>query len=313
MSNCKGQLVLVAIFFFAFIIVMFLVLTIALHGKYGLQIKKTFRISLQIEDSGSEIISLMNSNISGIKYMEVIGDLAANNHDFYIGYDKDSLKTTMLKMRNGAYDFYVIWPGGEESLKEGNVDCSAVIDEGIILDWPVPASHSISSPYKENRGDHLHGGIDIPGDNMDVIAAADGEVILAGWENPNDHSKGFGKRITLRHKLEGERYYYTIYGHLSEILVEATDKDGNPTVVRRGQVIGKTGNTGYSTGSHLHFELADGQYVGRNSINICPYLGNPYGCLDPNAPDVSIGIYGTEIPIPGAQPGMLKGEAEFLC
>ncbi len=118
---------------------------------------------------------------------------------------------------------------------------------------------------------------------------------------------GFGKRVTIKHKLPGEKYYYTIYGHLEEYNVNTGD------MVVRGQMIGKTGNTGASRGYHLHFELADGVMMSRNSLDPCPYLGNIAGCSDAGAPPVSASIYGTEIPLPGGQPGMLKGDIDFLC
>lgn len=302
----KGQLVLFFILVGAVGIMMLLIVTGVIHANYALDVKKTLYVSIEMEDKGTELISLLNSNTTGMKYMEIIGDFSAENHEVYIDKHKAAVKGTLIKIRRGGYNFYIVWPGGTDTLEEGDLDCSLVVDKDIILTWPVPDSHTISSPYKENRGDHLHGGIDMPGDDLKVVAAAEGDVVLAGWEDP-DHSKGFGMRVTIKHTLPGDKYYYTIYGHLSEILV----KEGEH--VSQGQVIGKTGNTGESTGPHLHFELADGVYMSRNSINVCPYVGNPFGCTAPGAPEVSIGIYGTEIPLPGGQEGMLKGEVEFLC
>jgi murein DD-endopeptidase MepM/ murein hydrolase activator NlpD len=288
-------------------IFMLLMVTRVINANYVLEIEKTLYVSLEMEDKGTELISLLNSNKTGMKYMEVIGGFSAENHAVYIDDQKTVVRGTLLKIRSGGYSFYVLWPGGSEKLEDGNMDCSGVLDKDLILIWPVIGSNVVSSPYMENRGDHLHGGIDIPGDGLSVVAAADGEVVAAGWEDPTDHSQGFGLRVTIKHTLPGDKYYYTIYGHLSEIKVSEGER------VTRGQEIGRTGNTGYSTGSHLHFELADGPLISRNSINVCPYVGNPYGCAAPDAPDVSVGVYGTEIPLPGAQEGMLKGEVEFLC
>ncbi len=305
----KGQIVLFFILLGAVGIIMMIIMTNVLHAMHALKIDQTLYVSIELDDKGTEIISLLNSNTTGIKYMEIVGDFAADNHEKHLEEHKTALKGTLIKLRDSGYNFYVTWPEGTESLKEGNVVCETEIDKNIFLIWPVPESHRISSAYKENRGDHLHGGIDIPGDGLGVLAAAEGEVVLSGWEDPSDTSKGFGKRVTIKHTLPGEKVFYTIYGHLSEIFVRVGD------YVMAGQKIGKTGNTGYSTGSHLHFEVADGPDISRNSINPCPYLGyagNPE-CIDPDAPGVSMGIYGTEIPIPGARPGMLKGEAEFLC
>lgn len=100
----------------------------------------------------------------------------------------------------------------------------------------------VTSPYGGRRN---HEGIDIDTERGDPIrAAARGKVIKAG------KGTGYGKMVKIQHK-DG---YVTIYAHLSRILVA----DGQQ--VRKGQRIGKAGNTGRSTGSHLHFELLkDGQ------------------------------------------------------
>ncbi len=75
-----------------------------------------------------------------------------------------------------------------------------------------------------------------------LYAAASGQIIIAknsGWNG------GYGKYIVISH-YNGTQ---TVYGHLSEVLVNEGE------VVSQGQVIGLTGNTGKSTGPHLHFEV----------------------------------------------------------
>ncbi len=91
----------------------------------------------------------------------------------------------------------------------------------------------------------------------DVTAAADGKIVWANWENSSNPKYGLGMYIKIQH-LDGE--YYSTYGHLSELLVNNGDH------VKRGQLIGKSGNTGSSTGSHLHFEIKN-----KNNISIDPY------------------------------------------
>ena len=86
----------------------------------------------------------------------------------------------------------------------------------------------------------LHEGIDIaalPG--TPVYAPATGEVIFAGYKT------GYGNAIIIDH---GYRLS-TLYGHLSDIMVS----EGQ--VIKRRQVIGVTGNTGHSSGPHLHYEV----------------------------------------------------------
>lgn len=93
----------------------------------------------------------------------------------------------------------------------------------------------------------MHNGVDIAGAmGTPVAAAGDGQVIFAGWFG------GYGKLVVVDHGGG----LSTLYGHLSEIVVE------EGTAVGRGQVIGRVGMTGYTTGPHLHFEIRiDGRPV----------------------------------------------------
>jgi murein DD-endopeptidase MepM/ murein hydrolase activator NlpD len=86
----------------------------------------------------------------------------------------------------------------------------------------------------------FHDGLDIGAAwGSRVFAAADGIVIGAGW------SGGYGRQIRLSHS----NGVTTSYAHLSRILAVPG------TRVRRGQLIGLVGSSGFSTGSHLHFEV----------------------------------------------------------
>ena len=86
----------------------------------------------------------------------------------------------------------------------------------------------------------FHEGLDIAaGMGTDVYATGEGKVIFAG------HKTGYGNCIDIDHGYN----YVTRYAHLSEILV----KNGEP--LKRGQLIGKVGSTGKSTGPHLHYEV----------------------------------------------------------
>ena len=110
------------------------------------------------------------------------------------------------------------------------------------LSWP--ASGRITSPFgnRVNPVTHvfrLHAGIDIGVDSgTTVAAAADGRVIVAGWDDG-----GCGNMVVIDH---GGRLA-TQYCHLSHIFV------GVGQDVQRGQAIAASGSTGNSTGPHLHF------------------------------------------------------------
>ena len=93
-------------------------------------------------------------------------------------------------------------------------------------------------PFRKRVG--FHSGIDIDANYGDpVVATADGVVSKAGWQN------SYGKTVVIKHQ-EG---FETIYGHLSKITVKEGQK------VKVGDVIGKAGSTGRSTGPHLHYEV----------------------------------------------------------
>lgn len=86
----------------------------------------------------------------------------------------------------------------------------------------------------------LHAGIDIGNDHGEPIVAADGGVVItAGWIS------GYGYTVIIEHNGT----YSTLYGHASELLVS----EGQ--VVRQGQLIARVGETGYTTGPCLHFEV----------------------------------------------------------
>lgn len=90
------------------------------------------------------------------------------------------------------------------------------------------------------RWRRMHNGLDVKVYVGDTIRAAfDGKVRIVKYE-----PRGYGKYIVIRHPNGLE----TVYGHLSKQIVKVDD------VVRAGEPIGLGGNTGRSTGSHLHFE-----------------------------------------------------------
>ncbi|MFI5890844.1 peptidoglycan DD-metalloendopeptidase family protein [Actinoplanes sp. NPDC051513] len=104
----------------------------------------------------------------------------------------------------------------------------------------------------------LHAGTDFaaPG-GAPIHAAAAGHVIRAGWNG------GYGNYTCISHGKIGGYGFQTCYGHQSAILVRVGE------YVRRGEVIGRVGTTGASTGNHLHFETRfDG--VPRNPLRYLP-------------------------------------------
>jgi len=95
------------------------------------------------------------------------------------------------------------------------------------------------NPFDRQRT-QFHKGIDIACPiGTRVHAARSGEVVFSGWKG------GYGKTVIIQHELG----YQSIYGHLSKSLVRVGQR------VRTGSVIALSGNTGRTTGPHLHFEV----------------------------------------------------------
>jgi len=114
----------------------------------------------------------------------------------------------------------------------------------------------------DKSGGGQHKGWDYAiGTGTPVFAAADGKVSYANWENASNHKQGFGKYVSIHH---GEDYK-TYYGHLNSLSVSVG------TNVTKGDFIGYSGNTGSSTGAHLHFE------VRKN----CGYIATGCSAIDP--------------------------------
>lgn len=117
-------------------------------------------------------------------------------------------------------------------------------------------SHKVSSLYGGRKSptagaSSFHKGIDISGSYGDsVYAYKYGKVISSGY-----NSGGYGNMILIKHE-DGSN---TRYAHLSSVLVSVGD------TVYGGQIIGRVGSTGISTGNHLHFEVLI------NGSNVNPY------------------------------------------
>ena len=104
---------------------------------------------------------------------------------------------------------------------------------------PVQNKYRFTSPYGMRWG-QMHNGADFASRHGTPIhATADGTVLQTGWYG------GYGKMVKLQHEFGFE----TRYAHLSKIHVKPGEK------VSRGQIIGDMGNTGRSTGTHLHYEI----------------------------------------------------------
>ena len=175
-----------------------------------------------------------------------------------IGMARDSIFMDCLESAEAdSTDLFLYVPLVSDSLDQSFWSTESIHVKGIGLEslpdtvdlLLVDSLHGYSFPCHGNvrsrfkyRGRHAHKGVDIPlGVGEDVYAAFDGVVRIA---MPPRHSGGYGNLVVVRHFNGLETYY----GHLKKYLVHSGD------TVRAGDLIGYGGNTGRSTGPHLHFE-----------------------------------------------------------
>lgn len=117
---------------------------------------------------------------------------------------------------------------------------------------PLRTSFRFTSGFGRRWG-RMHEGTDLAGAHgSPILATADGTVIHAGWQS------GYGNLVKIRHDFGIE----TRYGHMSKIRVKKGQK------VSRGDLIGDMGNTGRSTGTHLHYEVR----VNGNAVNPMTFI-----------------------------------------
>lgn len=128
----------------------------------------------------------------------------------------------------------------------------------VPLSNPVRGSYRYTSGFGNRRdpktgGWRKHNGTDMAGPlGTSIVATADGVVTFAGRQS------GYGRLIKIRHKQGFETYY----AHLNRISVKKGQK------VSRGDKIGAMGNSGRSTGVHLHYEIR----LGGNPVNAIKYI-----------------------------------------
>ena len=127
--------------------------------------------------------------------------------------------------------------------------------------WPIRGTNGhISMYFGQNENPftgqyYIHKGIDIStyrqGDP--IVATADGQVVAVDYD-----MNGFGNNVIIRHK----HGFYTRYGHMLSFRVHTGQR------VQQGEVIGYIGNTGLSTGPHVHYEV----HIGSDVVDPFKYL-----------------------------------------
>ncbi len=146
-----------------------------------------------------------------------------------------------IHLRSGNTDYYAIKAANGHFYDENGHSTGRG-----FLRYPLEKPARISSPFNPRRRHPVtgiirpHNGVDFAVSYVPVLAPADGVVLKVA-----NQINGAGRYMIIRHSSK----YKTVYMHLSRSHVSAGQK------VRRGQRIAVTGNTGISTGPHLHYEV----------------------------------------------------------
>jgi murein DD-endopeptidase MepM/ murein hydrolase activator NlpD len=146
------------------------------------------------------------------------------------------------------------------------------LSSSLIFARPIapPGNNQSDTTYRfgstqGKKRDPHHGVEFLNPQSTPVLAAADGVVVVAGDDKKTlygPYYNYYGNLVVIQHDLRSKALQdgrafptpvYTLYAHLSEVLVKPGQK------VRQGQEIGKVGMTGGATGSHLHFEVRLGE------------------------------------------------------
>ncbi|MDF3820404.1 M23 family metallopeptidase [Leptospira sp. 96542] len=136
------------------------------------------------------------------------------------------------------------------------------------FEWPIQGmdlAPLITSTFGESRKDHFHNGLDISSVLQPVKSMTDGFVLYSRYaeDDPFEEERGSGNIVWLAHKNSYVSGYYHLGGTRHENIRSKKE-------IKTGETIGISGNTGHSTGGHLHFVL--GKDYGKTLLDPLAYL-----------------------------------------
>jgi hypothetical protein len=152
--------------------------------------------------------------------------------------------------------------------------------------WPIQGlelSGLITSTFGESRKDHFHNGLDISSVLQPVHTMADGYVLYSRYseDNPFEDERGSGNIVWIAHDNGYISGYYHLAGSRHEnIRTKQTLKTGDP--------IGLSGNTGHSSGGHLHFVL--GKDYGKTLLDPLSHLPKIEDIMSPQIANLFIHV-----------------------
>jgi len=181
--------------------------------------------------------------VSGVRHTVAKGDTVASIAKKYKG-DADEIMAynNLQKGSSLAVGSVVIVPDGEVTAPSYSSGSSSGSFSSGLKEYSGYYLRPITGG-KKTQGIHGYNGVDLAAPiGTPILASADGEVIISktgGWNG------GYGNYIVVRHPNGTQ----TLYAHTSKNNVSAGDS------VKQGDIIGAVGNSGKSTGPHVHFEI----------------------------------------------------------
>jgi len=191
-----------------------------------------YRVVFQAEPIPYEVRRTANTNAD---YYEQL--LRMTNSQIVVETTKklNELKK-QLYVQSKSYDEIVVLAQNKEKMLEAIPAIQPVANKDLTR---VASGYGMRmDPIYHSR--RFHAGMDFTAPTgTDIYATGNGRVLSAGWQ------QGYGNCVQIDHGFG----YVTLYGHMHTISVNAGQ------TVNRGEVIGLVGNTGKSTGPHLHYEV----------------------------------------------------------
>lgn len=234
--------------------------TIAEDAELALQQAEDMRLELKLlEEKNDQIFrQLEEAMLVSVEPIEKMFRSAGMNPDQLIkqvrrGYSGTGGPLTPISFstRGGAPDAQA--KRANDILNQmDRINMYRIAAEKAPFALPVKSGYRFTSGYGPRWG-RMHNGVDFAAPTgTPIYAPADGTVVFAGW------SSGFGRLVKIQHEFGIQ----TLYAHQSKIRVKVGQR------VSRGDRIGDIGNSGRSTGPHLHYEVR----VGGKPVNPMIYI-----------------------------------------
>ena len=288
---------------FTLLIISFVILLSAgiIFSFYIINITNIVRSVYNIEYStnlnamGTEAVNILKHQTDGMYNMDLLGrDLSLESSNYLnnkIDYTLDNVHKEYDMMVDYDIGFFFRYGDSKIGSQCGVEPPSSFFDEKgqpkFTLSWPGDRPATDFGVITSLQGTryifnlcNCHSGMDFSfGRGENIYAVYSGMIEYADWHpsSLDDHSKSYGLFIRMKHWIgidkpeniptgdESSPDFYTYYGHLDEI--PANIKEG--IWVSSGDKIGTCGNTGISTGSHLHLEIRNSK---KQSMNPCPFF-----------------------------------------